>query len=115
METWFSSNVTYVCFIQEDVVGVNSKSEGMITVKVQNPKTGKIEEVKVKEKWINPSDENAQGGGYPHSAVTPESLLSEKDKTKKKKLFSFKKKEEKPIEYSPYPYSEFKTKRKRKS
>ena len=22
METWFSSNVTYVCFIQEDVVGV---------------------------------------------------------------------------------------------
>jgi hypothetical protein len=97
--------------LQEDVIGVNSKSDGLITLKVQNPKTGKIEEVKVKEKWINPSDPSAANGSYPHTAITPESLLEEKDKSKKST--STKKKDEKEVEYSPFPFTDFKKKKKR--
>lgn len=56
--------------LHEDVVGVNKKEDNKIVVHVQNPKTGKVEEVEYKGKWIDPSDPNAIGGNN-HVASLP--------------------------------------------
>jgi len=98
--------------LQEEVVGVNGKSNEKINVLVQNKKTGKLEEFEIKDKWIDPTDSKAAAGGNVHVARTPESPVDEKDE-KELKSKTKKTKEYKPDTYSAYPYSEPKKGRKR--
>ena len=58
--------------LKEDVIGVNKENEENTSVYVQNERNGKVEKKEIKNKWINPSDEKAPGGGSEHIAVTPE-------------------------------------------
>ena len=65
----------------EDVVGINKKKEDKITVSVFDESSGGTKEIKIKNKWENPSDENAPAGGSVHVAVSPqEEVDSKKDK-----------------------------------
>lgn len=58
--------------LNEDVIGVNKATDGSNDVFVKNERTGKVEKKEIKNKWENPEDKNAPGGGSEHIAVTPE-------------------------------------------
>ena len=58
--------------LHEDVIGVNKGGDEKQAVYVKNERTGKIEKKEIKNKWVNPEDQNAPGGGSEHVAVTPE-------------------------------------------
>ncbi len=65
--------------LQEDVVGINKKSDEKIVVHVQNPRTGKLEEKEFKGKWVDPTD-----GSTRHVATLPEEAEEEAIATAKK-------------------------------
>jgi hypothetical protein len=75
---------------KEDVIGVNKDEQGSkMTVYAINEKNGKIEGKEIKNKWENPEDNKAPGGGFEHKAVTPEDEMgvsNEKDAKKDKKV-----------------------------
>lgn len=58
--------------LKEDVIGINKGTEEKADVFVKNERTGKVEKKQIKNKWVNPEDENAPDGGSPHVAVLPE-------------------------------------------
>ena len=58
--------------LHEDVIGVNKGDDVKRAVFVKNERTGKIEKREIKNKWVNPEDQNAPGGGSEHIAVTPD-------------------------------------------
>lgn len=74
--------------LKEDVIGINKAAEKETAVYVKNERNGKIEKKEIKNKWINPSDIDAPGGGSEHIAITPEQDLqnsnAEKDNLDKK-------------------------------
>lgn len=78
----------------EDVVGVNSPQNlGKNEVSYIDEKTGEMKTIKVKNKWIDPSNANAPAGGNTHTAALPEneSAQNELDKKNKKALQADKK------------------------
>ncbi|MBI1838531.1 MAG: hypothetical protein HYR91_14805 [Flavobacteriia bacterium] len=102
--------------LQEEVVGVNKKTDEKIVVRVQNPKTGKIEEVEYKGKWVDPSDEGAVAGANTHKATTPEEQIEEdenknvKKGTTKTDTLKEKKAKKKNRLYSSYIFTDIKKK-----
>lgn len=58
--------------LYEDVIAVNKGEEEKTDVFVKNERTGKVEKKEIKNKWQNPEDEKAPGGGNKHVAVTPD-------------------------------------------
>jgi hypothetical protein len=109
--------------LQPDVVGINKRSDEKIVVHVQNPKTGKVEEVEYKGKWINPSDPNAIAGGNSHTASLPgddenvKSGNSTNTKTSSTNSRTIKDRKVKKRDslYSSYIYSDVKKKRKKRN
>jgi len=97
--------------LQEDVIGVNKSSGNKTeTVLVQNPKTGKIEEKEIKNKWLDPSSEDSK-----HVAITPEMLDENKELKKKSEEPKIDKKDKRdPSQVSFYNDVNNKKKRRRK-
>lgn len=58
--------------LKEDVIGVNNTVNAKTNVYVKNEHSGKVEKKEIKNKWENPQDDKAPGGGSEHIAVTPE-------------------------------------------
>ena len=120
--SYYVPDFTYDAFVlskdkwilQEDVAGVNAKGDEKLKVMVQNKNTGKLESVEIKDKWIDPSDENAAAGGSKHVARTPLDEAEDKNKISRiRALFVKKEKKYKPDTYSTYPYSEINRRKKR--
>ncbi len=82
--------------LKEDVIGVNTDDKEKINVLIKNEKTGKIEKKSIKNKWENPSDENAPGGGSVHIPVTPEDTIKNPDESEKELKKKSNKKEADP-------------------
>jgi hypothetical protein len=61
--------------LHEDVIGVNKGGDEKQAVYVKNERTGKVEKKEIKNKWVNPEDQSAPGGGSEHVAVTPDQDL----------------------------------------
>lgn len=105
--------------LQEDVVGINKGTDNKLMVHVQNPKTGKVEEVEYKGKWINPSDPNAVGGNN-HVANLPEDnneseiKNTHSQKNQSTDLIKDKKIKKRESLYSSYLYNDSKKKRKKR-
>lgn len=92
-KSYYVPDLSYDAFIfeknkwvlKEDVIGVNKATgEKKKVVYVKNEKTGKLEAKEIKNKWENPEDKEAPGGGAEHVAVTPESEAAKKDADLKK-------------------------------
>jgi len=62
--------------LKEDVIGINPEPNEKTTIFVKNERTGEVEEKEIKNKWENPEDEGAPGGGSEHVAVTPDQDLN---------------------------------------
>ncbi len=74
--------------LQEDVIGINEHKSEKMTISVIDEKTGEPKEIRVKDKWQDPTDESAPAGGSVHVAVKPEadgSSGSKKNKPVKQK------------------------------
>ncbi len=75
--------------LKEDVIGVNKGTSTKTEVYVKNEKSGKIERKEIKNKWENPEDAKAPGGGSSHVAITPEkdpkNVKAQEEKTSKQK------------------------------
>ncbi len=101
-------------YLQEDVIAVNEKFEEKFEIEVPDTE-GKIKTVKVKNRWINPSDKDAPAGGNNHEAALPEGApVDEKGKKpqkEKRKLFE---KKDKRDPSNQYPYSDWKKPKKKK-
>lgn len=82
--------------LKEDVIGVNSANEEKISVFIKNEKTGKLEKKTIKNKWENPSDEKAPGGGSIHVPVTPENADTKAEESLPKNRKSSVKRNEDP-------------------
>ncbi|MFN5418595.1 MAG: hypothetical protein ACK5B9_16165 [Flavobacteriia bacterium] len=99
--------------VQEDIVGVNNKSEQSYTLKFLNKKDGDVVSKEVKNKWVDPSDKNAPGGANTHTASLPENsngnVTQETNNAKSPKI---KNKKEKKNEFSMNPYLKDRKKRK---
>lgn len=71
--------------LKEDVVAVNDGSGNKnLTVYAIDEKSGKIEEKKIKNKWIDPEGQKGPAGGIEHRAVTPEDEMNPTGAKKKK-------------------------------
>jgi hypothetical protein len=57
--------------VNEDVVGVNNKESKSYTLQYINKKNNKLAKANVKNKWNDPSDLSAPGGGNVHIAKLP--------------------------------------------
>ncbi|MCO5260033.1 MAG: hypothetical protein M9916_07810 [Crocinitomicaceae bacterium] len=94
--------------LREDVIGVNDKGPESYTVEVKDEKTGAIKEIKVKNKWEEPSKT--------HVATTPEDQMREEssqkakdDKEMNKKISS----KNTPQSYNPVNSAKLKKKRRK--
>ena len=87
-------------YLKEDVIGVNNAEEEKHVVYIKDPKTGKLVEKTVKNKWEDPTDKGAPGGGSEHVAVTPDGDPPKTDKKKKTKV-SRKERKNTPKSYNP--------------
>jgi len=101
----------------EDVIGVNSKDPKKITISYINESTGEVEEKSVKNTWIDPSNSGSPAGGNQHVATLPsEPIVAEEPEKKPDELvFPAVKSQKKPKEeFSTYPYSDIKKRRKKR-
>jgi hypothetical protein len=99
--------------LKEDVVAVNAKKPEKIEIQVPDT-DGSLKDVKLKNKWIDPSDAGSPTGGLGHSAALPEGEItkdSKKDKVKKEKV---KKSKDKRDPSNQYPYSDLKKMKKKR-
>jgi hypothetical protein len=69
--------------LKEDVIGINKEDDEKNGVYVMNEKTHKVEKKEIKNKWENPEDANAPGGGIEHIAVLPEEDVQNSEAQKK--------------------------------
>lgn len=88
-------------YLKEDVIGVNKQSAAKITVSTYDEKSGTIKEKEVKNKWINPSDVDAPGGGSQHVATTPEQEDGVNEAEPKKVKTTRKERNNTPKSYNP--------------
>jgi hypothetical protein len=97
--------------LKEDVVAVNTKRPEKIEIQAPDSE-GNLKEVKLKNKWIDPSDAESPTGGLGHTAALPEGEeTKEKTKTKKTKV---KKSKDKRDPSNQYPYSDLKKMKKKR-
>jgi len=86
----------------EDVVGVNSAEKKQRNkAYFINKKTGEMDSITVKSKWIDPSNPTAPAGGNQHSAALPDDELVSDQKKKKEKTEKIKRKKEKEFSMTP--------------
>lgn len=111
-------------YLQEDVIAVNRGGPKKIEVSYPSDKEGEIRTSRMKNEWINPSNEKAPVAGTPHVARKPgdESENSNKRKNPKESVEDFPKnkgikhwfKKDKRDPSKMYPYNDLKKKKKRK-
>jgi hypothetical protein len=94
-------------FLKEDVVAVNAKRSEKFEIQAPDSE-GNIHEIKLKNKWIDPTDSGTPTGGLGHSAALPEKEISKDSKTKKEKKIKRKKSKDKRDPSDLYPYSDLK-------
>jgi hypothetical protein len=96
--------------IEEDVVGVNEKSNSDYTLNYLNKKTGEVVSDKEKNKWVDPTDKNAPGGANTHTASLPSDAKSNQatnsstNTPAKKVKVSKRNKRNQPDSYNPAYY-----------
>lgn len=88
-------------YLKEDVIGVNKHTTSKITVQTYDPKTGGIKEKDIKNKWIDPSDTDAPGGGAQHVATRPDQEDGINEVPEKKQKTSRKDRKNTPKSYNP--------------
>ncbi|MFA7273034.1 MAG: hypothetical protein WC044_04160 [Crocinitomicaceae bacterium] len=100
--------------LKEDVVAINGKQADKRTIRTPDA-NGEMREVKMKNKWIDPSDAGSPTGGNNHTADLPEGEKDKKSNAKKTKPTKVKKTKDKRDPSNQYPYSDLgKKSRKRK-
>jgi hypothetical protein len=100
----------------EDVIGVNGKDPKKITISYINPETGEVEEKSIKNTWVDPSNEGNPDGGQHVAAMPNEPIVEKEPETKPAEpAFPAVKKPKNPKEeFSTYPYSDMKKRKKKR-
>lgn len=94
-------------YLKEDVIAISKGSSDRISIETYNNKTGGVKTQEIKNKWIDPSDPDAPGGGAQHVATMPDqedgAAVPSKQKKKNEKLQKLSRKERKnqPKSYNP--------------
>lgn len=98
--------------LKEDVVAINAQKSEKIEIQAPDG-VGIIQPVKMKNKWIDPSDQESPTGGMGHAAAMPNEFEKETtNKTSKKNRV--KKSRDRRDPSNQYPYSDLKKMKKRK-
>jgi hypothetical protein len=104
-------------YLEEDVIAVNPQGSDKLDIFVPDEKSGEVVSKKMKNKWMDPSDDKSPAGGNVHVARKPE-LPDGKDgkeiKEKKKKRGWFKFKKDKRDPSKLYPYNDLKKSKRKK-
>ncbi|MFT5581567.1 MAG: hypothetical protein ACI9G9_000818 [Psychromonas sp.] len=98
--------------LKEDVIAVNKKTADKINIYAPNEENG-VQQTRIKNKWIDPTDGDAPAGGNVHTADLPEGAEEVNAKTKKerRKLERKKARKHRLDKRDPsdsYPYSDLK-------
>ncbi len=99
--------------LKEDVIAINGKSAERIEILTPDDE-GNLKKVKMKNKWIDPSDSESPTGGNGHSAALPEGQVKNDQKSKKAKTPRVKKSKDKRDPSNQYPYSDLKKMKKKR-
>jgi hypothetical protein len=99
-------------YLKEDVIAINAKRSEKIEIKAPDTE-GNLIDIKMKNKWIDPSDSGSPTGGNGHSAALPEEIQSKVEKTKKQNTKVKKSKDNRDPNTS-YPYSDLKKMKKKR-
>jgi len=99
--------------LNEDVVAVNSKTTEKLIIKAPDDE-GNLNTVKLKNKWIDPTDSGSPTGGNGHSSALPEGREKTDEKVKKSKTPKVKKSKDKRDPSNQYPYSDLKKMKKKR-
>jgi hypothetical protein len=110
-------------YLDEDVIAVNKKTRDKINVQHPNAEGTEVKTTRIKNEWINPTDDRSPVQGIPHLARTPDDDLNDEQKKEKEKrlnekskgrLFNWKIKKDKRDPSQLYPYNSLKKGRKKK-
>jgi hypothetical protein len=99
--------------LKEDVVAVNSKTAEKLTIKAPDS-DGNINTIKLKNKWIDPTDSGSPTGGSGHSSALPEGSEKNTKKEKRTKTPKIKKSKDTRDPSNQYPYSDLKKMKKKR-